>query len=154
MPEVAGLRPSRTPHRLSAPDPETEKPSTLGGVFLWIAFIVPMIFVYFAFNSIPMVLLLLVIRIAIMFIPTIKEVLHIGERKPVASPAGKQIRNARREREVVTTPVEVPAPEPRVASAVVEELKSEVYWVLEKLHLRNAKEEERLALYRNLRGWD
>jgi hypothetical protein len=152
--------PSKLPPRPDASlDPDLVKPSIWGGVFLWIAFIVPMVFVYFAYNSVPVVVLLFIIRVFIMFIPYIREVFGMVPKKPVpvAVVAARSSVRTRR------GPMKVVRPEPVVAmvssspgviSILFEEIKAEVSWVLRKLHLRNVQEEERLALYRKFRGWD
>jgi hypothetical protein len=152
LPSLLLTMPPRTPPRPDASlDPDLAKPSVWGGVFLWISFILPMIFVWWAYQSVAVIVLLFIIRIFIMFIPNIREVFGWVPKKSVVVSTGK-IAKVRKEREVVV-PIEEPVIEPRAPSVLLEELRSEVNWVLEKLHLRNAKEEERLVFYRKFRGW-
>ena len=63
---------------MSDAPPEDTAPSKLIEVFLWAVFIVPMIFVWVTVQSIPLIVILLVIRLGIMAYPRFK-----GQKQPV-----------------------------------------------------------------------
>ena len=57
---------------------EEKAPSKVIEVFLWVVFIVPMIFVWVTVQSIPLIVILLVVRLGIMAYPRLK-----GQKQPV-----------------------------------------------------------------------
>ena len=57
---------------------EEKAPSKVIEVFLWAVFIVPMIFVWVTVQSIPLIVILLVVRLGIMAYPRLK-----GQKQPV-----------------------------------------------------------------------
>lgn len=130
----------KAPQRLSAKPIGETKPSRFITVFWWLVFIVPVIFTYVAFQSIWLVAILIVLRVAIMFIPKF------------------------RDRNKVKTVVALePVPEPNanlntkasLLTPYIEEAKDEWYGLLRFLHIYDKyKEEKYLGDYRRLRGWD
>ena len=131
------------PRRLSE-GPEDSKPSPYIAAFWWIVFIVPVVFLWFAFQSPLLVGIVVVVRILIMFIPTRKK----GKEK----------------KKTDTVKIE-PKPEPvqgkgnnqsGILTPFIEEARSELGWFkhLFRRYVYDAEREEKyLDDYRTLRGW-
>lgn len=110
-------------------------------MFWWLVFIVPVIFTYVAFQSIWLVIILVVLRVAIMFIPKIQ---NRNKTKPTA-PAEHKEPEANANLNTRTSPL----------TPYIEEAKDEWYGLLRFLHIYDKyKEEKYLGDYRRLRGWD
>jgi hypothetical protein len=134
---------NKAPPRMSAPKIEDTKPSKIIAVFWWVVFIVPVIFTYFATQSIALPAVLVIIRIAIMLVPARwikRDTKEQEKQKPVALIEGSL--------EKVNIIGDVLKP-------YREEAISEWRWLMKKLHVYDYEKEERyLSTYRKLRGWD
>lgn len=134
-----------TPRRLSSGPIESQKSGIFISLFWWAVFVIPMIFAWVSFNSWQMVVVLLVIRFGIMAIP------HFTKKKTIPKPA-KEIRNT----PPSLAPATINTTESILSSIIApirDELKSELYWLLRVLRMRDDREEMNLIAYRKFRGW-
>ena len=136
----------KIPHRLSAGPVEEQKPSRVIAAFWWVVFIVPLILIYVTSGSLLLIGILIVVRVAIMFIPwgkkkkTVGAAVH-GPAEPV-NPAPKKTGNSYMSFKTIFTPL-------------IEEAKDEWRWLMKFLRVYDHEREDRyLEDYRKLRGWD
>lgn len=140
------------PIRMSAPKVEDTKPSKIIAVFWWIVFIVPVVFTYFATQSVILPVVLIVIRIVVMFIPSewIKRI------KP--DPPEKKQKFKREPVQISERTIEASVKVNTIKDTLQpyrEEAISEWRWLMKKLHIYDYENEEKyLETYRKLRGWE
>jgi hypothetical protein len=128
------------PARLSE-GPAEKPPSRAIEVFWWAAFIVPIIFAWFAFQSLVLIGVIVGIRIVIMFIPKGWKTL---KTKPAVKPAIK---------EAIPEPAKVNT-KSGTLTPFIEEAQVEWRWLLKALRFYDHEREEKyLDDYRRLRGW-
>lgn len=131
------------PARMSEVPVENRKPSILIELLVWIAFAVPIIFLWFAFQSLIMIGVIIAIRILIMGLS------HYDRHRK-----SNTARSPKQSNSVPIAVVNTEVTKPIRTNPFIEEAISEINWLLEKLHMRNEQEEMRLSLYRKMRGWD
>ena len=151
-PKPSEIQARRRPTRMSETPVEDRKPSVLIEVLVWVAFIVPIIFLWLAFESWIMVGIIVAIRILIMGVS------HYDRVKKANSPK-KPKGDMRNYNLQVESKQQIAAPvtgdsKSSIAYPFIEEASSEFNWLMKKLHLKDDKEEERLKIYRKLRGWE
>ena len=138
-------QPPKKPGRMSMAPVEERKPSKIIGALVWLAFIIPIIILWFAFQSWQMVAVIVALRILLMGLEHMGRQKKAREAKPApnAHNSGKAQQNQPciNKQETIIYPF-------------VEEAKEEVSWLLEKIRFRNGKEEKHLEIYRKLRGWE
>lgn len=137
----------KIPHRLSAGPVEEQKPSRVIAVFWWVVFIVPLVLIYVTSGSLLLIGILIVVRVAIMFIPFGKK----DKKKAVTVPGLPRVDNQ-------------PAPAKKTGNSympfktiftpLIEEAKDEWRWLMKFLRIYDHEKEDRyLDDYRKLRGW-
>jgi hypothetical protein len=132
----------KMPGRLSAAPLENRKPSKLVAAFWWFVFIVPLVFVWFAFKSPLYIGILIGLRIVVMFLP-------IGKAKPV--PAATQSQEACGGAKAGDNSLSIKD----ILSLCKDEAIAEWWGLLKFLHVYDRNKEERYYEdYRKLMGWD
>lgn len=135
----------KIPHRLSAGPVEEQKPSRVIAVFWWVVFIVPLVLIYVTSGSLLLIGILIVVRVAIMFIPFGKKDKKKAVTAPVHlqspdTPAPKKTGNSYMPFKTIFTPL-------------IEEAKDEWRWLMKFLRIYDHEEDRYLDDYRKLRGW-
>ena len=139
----------KKPARMSAVPIENRKPSVLIEILLWAAFIIPVIFLWMAFQSWIMVGIIIALRILIMGFSHYESFRKKNTpRKPGASHHTQTQINESQEKQGSPATYQI------FIHALIEEAKFEILWVLEKFKMYNKKEETNLKTYRTLRGWE
>jgi hypothetical protein len=127
---------------MSDPAPEDTKPSRFIEIFLWVVFVVPMIFVWLTVQSIPLIVILLVIRLGIMAYPRLK-----GQKQPAP------VVVADRKKEVVALP---PAPQVyrrTILNVIAEEAVAEWRGLLTFLRIYDENEDKFLVAYKRIKNY-
>ena len=123
---------------------EERKPSKIIGALVWLAFIIPIIILWFAFQSWQMVAVIAALRVLLMGLE------HMGRQK--------KAREARRVPDMRKPDMKPDQPrinkQETIIYPFIEEAREEMLWLLEKIRFRNKKEEEHLETYRKFRGWE
>lgn len=144
----------KTPHRLSAGPVEEQKPSRVIAVFWWVVFIVPLVLIYVTSGSLLLIGILVVVRVAIMFIPFGKK----DKKKAVKAPAPSSLNTGLSA--LVGSPAQAKKtgnsymPFKTIFTPLIEEAKDEWRWLMKFLRIYDHEREDRyLDDYRKLRGW-
>ena len=142
----ASKTPPSMPRRMSAPKAEDTKPSKIIAIFWWVVFIVPVVFSYFATQSLILPLALIAIRVVAMFIPA--KWFKRG-KEPVQQ---KDVQILIPEH---TAPIERINAFQNILKPCKEEAVSEWRGLMKLLHIYDYEKEDRyLDAYRKLREWD
>ncbi len=144
---------SKRPSRMSDVPIENRKPSVLIELLVWVAFIIPIIFLWLAFQSVIMVGIVIAVRILIMGVSHYDRVKKANTAKV---PKSNSTHNHETRLLSVLPPVSNTGMHNAlgILSPFVEEATSEIIWLLEKTGVYNRAEESRLKTYRKFRGWE
>ena len=125
---------------MSDAPPEDKAPSKVIEVFLWAVFIIPMILVWITVQSIPLIVILLVVRLGIMAYPYLK-----GKKQPAV------VVEQKKEEPVATIPQKRSR---TIITLAVEEAVAEWKGLLKFLRIYDhEKEEKYLEAYRKIRDF-